>query len=103
LAIKFGRKIDEMAIQKCQHLPLKDLPKFTQNGDFKIYHLATLIKIPTRRKLELETLNFFPLQIHVFVTRQTRKIFAQNFALPRSSSRLRLAFNADTKEKSLKI
>jgi hypothetical protein len=42
--IIFGRKIDKMATKK-QHLPLPDLPKFTQIGIFglKLYHLATLI------------------------------------------------------------
>jgi hypothetical protein len=41
--IPFGRKMDTTAI-KWQHLPLQDLPKFTQIGIFglKIYHLATL-------------------------------------------------------------
>jgi hypothetical protein len=28
--IKCGRKIDKKGNKKCQHLPLQDLPKFTQ-------------------------------------------------------------------------
>jgi hypothetical protein len=52
----FGRKIDKMAVKKYQHLPLQDLPKFTQSRFFglKIYHLATLgpsFAIPLNKQL----------------------------------------------------